>query len=139
MEKVNVKYFKVTAKCGHVGKGKYIPITFAICAENGKEAAAFARLLPRVKHDHKDAILNCEMVSYAEYYEILEKNNNDPYLHCKNRRDQKTTCNLSDRLVDDDHSVIHKHDPVERLARIKYKNIKMYYRFEVSDRNELYA
>ena len=33
------RYFKVEAKCGHVGQGKCIWITFATTGENGKEAA----------------------------------------------------------------------------------------------------
>ena len=38
------KYFEVQAMCGHVGKGKYIPISFPVIAINGKEAAEKARL-----------------------------------------------------------------------------------------------
>ena len=50
------RYFKVEAKCGHVGHGKCIWITFATAAEDGKEAAKKVRDFKRVKHDHKDAI-----------------------------------------------------------------------------------
>ena len=45
------RYFKVEAKCGHVGHGKCIWITFATAADNGKEAARKVRDFKRVKHD----------------------------------------------------------------------------------------
>ena len=52
-----MRYYEVTAKCGHVGKGFYIPITFPVRAKSAAEAASVTRAFPRVKHDHKDAIL----------------------------------------------------------------------------------
>ena len=51
-------YYEVLAKCGHVGKKHYVPVKFAVIAEDGKEAAKMVRYFPRVKHNHKDAILN---------------------------------------------------------------------------------
>ena len=45
-------YFKVQVKCGHVGKDYYFPGELYITAENGREAAKVARVMPRVKHDH---------------------------------------------------------------------------------------
>ena len=74
------KYYKVTAKCGHVGRKYYIQITFPICAEDGKDAAKRVRNYPRVKHDHKDAILNVTQINYDEYLYLLALNNNDNYL-----------------------------------------------------------
>ena len=62
-------YFEVIAKCGHVGRNKYIPIKFAVEAESGKDAAAMVRRFPRVKHNHKDAILDCKEIFYEEYLE----------------------------------------------------------------------
>ena len=35
-----MKFFEVQAMCGHVGKSSYIPIRFAVMAEDAKEAAA---------------------------------------------------------------------------------------------------
>ncbi len=55
-----MRYFIVTAKCGHVGRDNYIPIDFAVKAESASKAASYARDLPRVKHDHKDAILSVQ-------------------------------------------------------------------------------
>ncbi|MCQ2772556.1 MAG: hypothetical protein MJ238_04705 [Bacilli bacterium] len=79
----NKKYFKVVAKCGHVGRRFYVPVQFAIRAQNGKEAAKKARDLPRVKHDHKDAILQVKEISYYEFKAINQVNKNDPYLQCR--------------------------------------------------------
>jgi len=58
------KFYIVTAKCGHVGKSKYILIDFPVIAEDGREAAKIARQIPRVKHHHKDAIRNVEESSF---------------------------------------------------------------------------
>ena len=35
-----MRYYHVTAKCGHVGKDHYIPITFAVKAGSATEAAS---------------------------------------------------------------------------------------------------
>ena len=53
------KFFRVTCKCGHVGRQFFVRVDFPVNADSGKEAAEIARFIPRVKHDHKDAILNC--------------------------------------------------------------------------------
>lgn len=37
------KYYEVIAKCGHVGKKHYVPVKFAVIAEDGKEAAKMVR------------------------------------------------------------------------------------------------
>ena len=55
--------YEVICKCGHVGKQHYIEISFPIIAENGREAAKKARYLPRVKHHHKDAIINVRKIT----------------------------------------------------------------------------
>ena len=64
------KYYMVIAKCGHVGKKHYVPIKFAVIAEDGKEAAKMVRQFPRVKHNHKDAILSVNKIDYERYQEI---------------------------------------------------------------------
>lgn len=94
-----MKYYKVTAKCGHVGKGCYIPIDFPVRAESKTEAAKIVRNFPRVKHHHKDAILDCREVSFEEYRAIHEKNQADTYLCCHSSSEQKRICNLEDRII----------------------------------------
>ena len=126
------KYFKVVAKCGHVGRKHYVPITFAVEARNGKEAAEIVRWTPRVKHHQKQAILDCEKISYEEFLEIKKINNNDDYLKCKNNQDQ-FQIDMSERIVDDPHyyEVVNKYRHIQseadvrrRLARIEYKKKK---------------
>ena len=53
-----MKYYIVTAACGHVGRGRYIPIDFPIIANDPKEASRICRNIPRVKHGNKKAIMN---------------------------------------------------------------------------------
>lgn len=91
-----MQIFSVTAKCGHVGKDFYIPITFAIRAENGREAAAIVRQKPRVKHHHKDAIIDVKRISETEEREINYQNRQDPYLQCNNIQEQRA---IIDQIV----------------------------------------
>lgn len=92
------KYFKVTCKCGHVGINYFIRISFPIVATCGKDASSIARYIPRVKHNHKDAILDCKEISYKEYLELQIINNNDPYLKCECKQEQEMIDNFSSRL-----------------------------------------
>ncbi|MCI6357066.1 MAG: hypothetical protein MR766_00295 [Erysipelotrichaceae bacterium] len=118
-------YYEVIAKCGHVGRKQYVPIKFAIVAEDGKEAAKIVRQFPRVKHNHKDAILNVNKIDFERYVEIIEINNNDPYLKCHSKQEQRLINNLEKRLETDFHSQEVKYDKKTRLDRITYKKKKI--------------
>ena len=83
-----MNYYLVLCKCGHVSRKYYMPIYFCVMAENSKEAAKIARDIPRVKRDHKDAILEVKKVCKEDYDIQNEKNNQDPYLLCKSKHDQ---------------------------------------------------
>ena len=83
-----MRYYIVTAKCGHVGRGFYIPIDFAVMAGSASEAASLARQIPRVKHDHKDAILSVREIDRFEFAELAYVNEYDPYLCCASKREQ---------------------------------------------------
>ena len=96
------KYYSVTAKCGHVGKRYYIPIEFAIRAESAKEAARIARDMPRVKHNHKDAIQSVREISREEYIALRQRNDSDPYLNCKSIQEQRLNEAIYDRLIEED-------------------------------------
>ena len=124
------KYFKVVAKCGHVGRKHYVPVAFAVEAETGKEAAKLTRFFPRVKHDHKDAILDCKEVSYEEFQELKTINLNDEYLKCHSKQDQ-SLIDLTNRLEDDNHyredkfrHIPSNEDRLKRQQRIEYKKKK---------------
>ena len=101
-----MKYYLVTAKCGHVGRDKYIPIDFPIQAENGKDAARYARNIRRVKHDHKDAILRVVEVSQEKYEEQMIINSYDPYLNVKSKYQQNNFKDeIMQRTLFDSHSI----------------------------------
>ena len=84
-----MNYYKVEAKCGHVGRNKYVVKCFPVCADSGKEAAKQVRDFPRVKHHHKDAILSTSKISEEEFYELHKNNDNDPYFKCTCVQDQR--------------------------------------------------
>lgn len=108
-----MNYYLVTAKCGHVGHSKYISVVFPVVASDGKIAASVVRKFPRVKHDHKDAILDVRKVTLDEYDKQREINNNDPYLYATSRKEHKYIEGFEDRLERDNHR-----------DRIKYKKEK---------------
>ena len=82
------RYFEVLAKCGHVGKDKYYEGTFYIAAENAKEAAKITRQKGRVKHDHKDAIISVQEITYRQYKQGCSAHNNEAFFNCKNIQEQ---------------------------------------------------
>ena len=114
-------YYEVIAKCGHVGRKHYVPIKFAVIAEDGKEAAKKVRQFSRVKHNHKDAILNVKKISYERYLEIVEANHNDQYLNCHSKHEQKLINNFEERLEDDFNNLEIKYDKQARIDRVSYK------------------
>ena len=131
-------YYEVIAKCGHVGKKHYVPVKFAVIAKDGKEAAKMVRQFPRVKHDHKDAILNVNKIDYERYLEIVEMNNNDPYLKCHSRQEQNLIVNLAERMVADLHNVKQAFDKQARKDRVAYK-LRKFKILEESSKKEDYC
>ena len=127
----NKKYFKVDAICGHVGRKNCIIISFPIKAEDGKQAAKKAREFPRVKHDHKFAILNVEKITSEEYIELKEQNKKDKYLMCHSIQEQNMFHEeIKNRIIPDPYykkreKYVNKE---EREKRINYKRKKVYYK-----------
>lgn len=78
-------YYFVIAKCGHVGKGKYIDVIFPIMAETKKEASQMVLLKPKVKKQLSNAISSVFEVSKEEFDEQMNINKDDIYIHshCK--------------------------------------------------------
>lgn len=95
------RYYRVKTKCGHVGVNNCIWIDFAIMAMSGKEAAKKARELPRVKRHQKYAIDSVVEISLEEFNTLREENENDPYLHCKNKKEQNQIKDINKRIVPD--------------------------------------
>lgn len=90
--------YEVKCKCGHVGRNKYIVISFPVLAENGKDAARKARNFPRVKHHNKEAIISVKKITEEEYEQLQNKNAKDGYLKCKNIQDQRKL-DISNRVI----------------------------------------
>lgn len=84
-----MKYFMVTAKCGHVGKNNYYKGTLFFKANNGKEAARLARACPRVKHDQKDAILSVTEIDNFCFEVGRELNHSIHYYTCETIQEQR--------------------------------------------------
>ena len=72
-------YYKVLAKCGHVGRNNYIIKCFYVKANDGEEAAKIVRQKPRVKHHHKDAIRDVIAIELEEYLTGLKIMEADMY------------------------------------------------------------
>lgn len=115
------KYYAVHCRCGHVGLNSYIEIVFAVVAINGKEAAAKARKFARVKHNKKNAIIDCYEITREEYDAIIETNNNDPYLKCENIQEQRLIEDFDSRVVKEpEKPPLHK-SKKERREFVKFK------------------
>lgn len=82
-------FYKVTAKCGHVGRNNYIEKDFFVRADSGKDAALIVRRKPRVKHDRKDAILSVVQITHEEFFIGREMMKDDLYFCMKNSREQR--------------------------------------------------
>lgn len=61
------KYYRVTTYRGHQGRGRTVPITFYIAAENTLHATRIAQRMPGVKHSRM--IMSCVPISVEEYME----------------------------------------------------------------------
>lgn len=114
------KFFRVKVKCGHVGKSNFVLIDYAVCAEDKKQAAAKARKMPRVKHDHKDAIREVEEISYREYKNIKKGYSNINYMTCKNIQEQRNYDNLGVNIYKEDR----KKDYKSKKANCKEYKLK---------------
>lgn len=116
-------YYKVLAKCGHVGRNYYITKWFYIKASSGKEAAKIVRYKPRVKHDHKDAIRQVIQIEYEEYINGLKIMASDMYFKVHNIQDQKLyNCIKEDEIYPEEKLVKKKKDKnVKTKQRLKYE------------------
>lgn len=115
------KYYAVYCRCGHVGLNNYIVIVFAVIASSGKEAAAKARWFARVKHNKKNAIIDCYEITREQYDEIIEANKNDPYLKCRNVQEQRLINDFALRIIKEPEVETYKKTKEERKDLIKYK------------------
>ena len=55
---IDMKFYLIQCKHGHVGRDQYLPLVIPIRAENIEEAIQIAKMKPGVKKDHKDWCLS---------------------------------------------------------------------------------
>ena len=120
--------YKVVCKCGHVGRGNYVKIAFPVVAESKKQAAAIGRNIPRVKHHHKDAILDVIKISPEEYFVLEEENYNDPYLKCNNIQEQNQI-DLTGRLIPEKKKEQYRKEDEGKIILYKKNTVKKPKRF----------
>lgn len=137
---MNNNYYIVEAKCGHVGKDKYILIKFPIKASSKKEAATKARLLPRVKHHHKDAIRDVREVDYDAFASQIEENKYNTYLNVSNIQEQREY--YSDYYLDrEEEQKLEKKEKAKTLSFSLVKQLlayQSYYPKEYKEMKSLY-
>lgn len=134
-----MEYFKVTAKCGHVGRDQYYKGMFFIRAESGSEAAAIARWIPRVKHHHKDAILSVEKTGYAEFKAGQTISHDNPYFNCHSRQEQGLfSADIAGNIHSETNSCKNeRRDGTDRQAKLEAKrrdlrkSIKYGYNYDI--------
>jgi Zn-finger domain-containing protein len=63
-------------------------------------ASAIVRMMPRVKHDHKDAIIAVVKVDYAAYKEGKNTSRTNPYFNSHSKQEQSQ---FSVKIKDDIH------------------------------------
>lgn len=80
-------FYLVTAKCGHVGKGKYYEVEFPISAQTKHEAAQLCLLKAKVKKHLKNAISSVIEISFEEFSDYREKIRNNPYIKSHTKRE----------------------------------------------------
>lgn len=125
-----MNYYKVVAKCGHVGRGHYIIKDFFVKAEDGKEAAYKVRFSPRVKHDWKDAIISVKSITRDEFIQGREFQNHDLYFKITNSSEQKLYCAIDyEQVFNYDEPEKKKKDKdsmfYNKMARIQRKDLRM--------------
>ena len=137
-DKIPHKYYAVHCRCGHVGVNNYIKIVFPVIAKNGKDAAARARQFARVKHDKKNAIIDCYEITHGEYEILIQNNKNDPYLKCKNIQEQKLIDGFASRVIKEPEKVFPKKSKKERRDFVTFKLRKQKQIIEALTRTNLY-
>lgn len=126
-------FFEVVCRCGHVGNGKYVLKPFAVIADSAKTAARIARDIPRVKHHNKHAIESVVEIDADRFNEICYQNSMDPYFRCRNKKEQKSACDLEILIDDRFTNVEDASDSISRKAiysgKTKIKNPRKFYRY----------
>ncbi|GHU62897.1 hypothetical protein FACS189445_6080 [Spirochaetia bacterium] len=113
------KYFSVRCKCGHVGKGNFIPLEYPIYAATAKDAAAIARNKGGVKHHHRDAIISVEEIAQEQYQLLRRAQSADPYW----KGARMNIYNLTERIQKEPTPTV-RHNRFNRMVSIQVRQKK---------------
>ena len=118
---MNTKYFKVQAKCGHVGRNHYVLKWFYVKALTGQEAAKVVRETPRVKHNQKKAIKDVIEIHFEEYLAGLKINSEDMYFKCTNKQEQEFyKCVKPEEIYPEEKNLIIRRKGMARESKITF-------------------
>ena len=73
--------YAVILKCGHCGKGYFIPLLFTITANSPEMAVEIATKLGKVKKSAKSVVLGVEKIDQKTYLALEHINDCDPYFY----------------------------------------------------------
>ncbi len=113
-----MKYYFVTAKCGHVGKGKYYEVDFPIKAESKSEAAQYCLTKPKVKKHLSNAISNVVEISYEKYIKKAIENKNNLFIKAHTKKELSDYFEIAERLTS--NNISKKQSFGSRKERIYY-------------------
>ena len=82
-----MNYYLVTAKCGHIGRGKYLEVAIPIVAESKHDAAQKCLLRPKVKRHLKNAISHVCETTKDEFAKSLFDFKNNPYVKAHTKKE----------------------------------------------------
>lgn len=82
-----MKYYLVTAKCGHVGRGKFLEIAFPIYAMTKSDAAQICLKKSKVKKQLKNAISSVYEISFDEYRERMISFKDNGYIRAHTKKE----------------------------------------------------
>lgn len=74
------KNFAVIARCGHCGRGYYIPVIFSVYCKDIYTAIERVKAIPRVKRDQKDVIIDAFEITQLEDHLINSISDRDSFL-----------------------------------------------------------
>ena len=113
-----MKYYLVIAKCGHVGKGKYVEVEFPVYAVDKHSASQMCLKLGKVKKHLKNAISNIYEISYEEYLTKLEDYNDNKFVRAHTKKEIVDYIDSAHRLESDKKG--YKHSFKSRNERVLY-------------------
>ncbi len=116
-----MNYYNVIAKCGHVGKRKYIEVGFPVYANSASEAAKMVLKYRKVKKQLKDAISKVLEITYEEYLDLVNENHNNSYLKSHYKREIDISIY---EIREFSIASLRRKESMDRIERVLYKQRK---------------